>query len=342
VKSLRKNKRVDNLQNEVRNTGHEIGRYVYISILVILFIWIADTFFGDYFIFRAEGLVLKERHTAAVGYTADVKEVFVVEGQRIKKGAPVVRVSSVQILEQITNLSIKLADLEAQQLELKSQSQINVKLLPYAQKRAGDMQKLRKIEEKAIKDGLASSRALSDMLEDEYNSLMQLEKLKTEKKTLQLQLDGITGIIYSLQYTLNEVEANYGKGLIKAPEDAIVSKVSVNPGSVIRTGDTMAQMLSGKSYILAYIQPGALYQVEEGKEVSIFYGVNDLEGTIDEIYPVSAQLPAEFQRNFRPRDRSQIVRIEITPDYGVIPATYTKVRVVAAGKFWNWLESFLN
>lgn len=342
MKSLRKNKRVDNLQNEVRNNGHEVGRYVYITILVVLFLWIADSFFGDYFIFRAEGLVLKERHTAAVGYIADVKEVFVVEGATIKKGDPVVRVSSVQILEQITNLSTKLAGLEAQQLELQSQSQINVKLLPYAEKRARDMQKLRKVEEKAIKDGLASSRALSDMLEDEYNSLLQLEKLRTEKETLQQQLNGINGIIRSLQSTLDEVENNYANGLIRAPEDAIVSKVSVNPGSVIRTGDTMAQMLSGESYILAYIQPGALYQVEEGKEVAIFYGVNDLEGVIREIYPVSAQLPAEFQRNFRPRDRSQIVRIEINPDYGVIPATYTKVRIVAAGKFWHWLESFLN
>ncbi len=342
MKSLRKHQRVDNLANEVRNTGHEVGRYVYITILVILFIWIADTFFGDYLIFRAEGLVLKERHSAAVGYTADVKEVFVVEGGTIKKGDPVVRVSSVQILEQITNLSTKLAGLEAQQLELQSRHKIAKQLLPYAEKRARDMNKLRKTEEKAIKDGLASYRGLSELLEDEYNSLMQLQQLKSEDTTLEEQITGIKRIISSLQSTLDEVEANYGQGLIKAPEDSIIAKVSVNPGSVIRTGDTMVQMLSGASYILAYIQPGALYEIEEGKEVTIFYGVNDLEGVITEIYPVSAQLPAEFQHNFRPRDRSQIIRISITENSGIIPATYTKVRVVAAGKFWHWLEGFLN
>ena len=48
--------------------------------------------------------------------------------------------------------------------------------------------------------------------------------------------------------------------------------------------------------------------------------------------PLSTRLPEEFQKTFRPRERSQIIRIDFDP--GVRPPpTYTKVRISAPGLF---------
>ncbi len=76
--------------------------------------------------------------------------------------------------------------------------------------------------------------------------------------------------------------------------------------------------------------------VKIGDAVSLRYGIETLSGRIEKVFPISAPLPKEFQRTFRPQERSQVIRISIDADSGQIPATFSKVNVVAAGLIPGW------
>ena len=86
---------------------------------------------------------------------------------------------------------------------------------------------------------------------------------------------------------------------------------------------------------MGYIEPGALYEIKLGQRIKIIYGFEVTYGQITKIQPVSSTLPSEFQRTFRPKDRSTVIRIDLDKDAHV-PPTFTKVSVTSVNS-WPWL-----
>jgi hypothetical protein len=86
------------------------------------------------------------------------------------------------------------------------------------------------------------------------------------------------------------------------------------------------EIMTGPRFILAYANPGGLYHIATGDGVIATYGLRTLEGKIDTILPISANLPQEFQKAFRPKDRAQVIRISIR-DETRAPPLLAKVEV---------------
>jgi multidrug resistance efflux pump len=327
MKTLYKKTRIDNLRNEQRPAQRNTGKWIYISLLLAFFIWLINYSIGDYVLFKSEGMIINEETTIALDYTASIKQINAEKGDKIKAGKEIVQVNSVQVLQQITELSIKISELTAKKMEIENKISIIRKISPLAAKRAVDMSKLRKTQEFAISKGLTSTRDMSDLLEKEYDSQMNQEKLVTEYEASSKELEEISAMISQLKNTLDVIEKNYSNGIIKAKNDGIVSEISVNAGGVVNSGDPIMTILTGKPYVLAYVKPGALYSVKIGDPIRVQYGIAEVNGTISQILPLSARLPDEFQHTFRPKERSQIIRIEFNAEPKEIPATYTKVNV---------------
>jgi hypothetical protein len=91
-------------------------------------------------------------------------------------------------------------------------------------------------------------------------------------------------------------------------------------------GEPLLEILTGESHVLAYTNPGTLYRIRPGDPVTIKYGMRTLRGWIEEVLPITAALPQEFQKAFRPKERAQVIRIAIEKTVDV-PPVLTKIEV---------------
>ena len=336
MQRLRTRRRVDTLTNDKRVNRPVVGKWLYLASLAALFIWLTNLFFGGYIYFRADGLVVRERFQIAAEYFGSVESFNVAEGDHVGAGDDVARMSSIDIIREQTTLTVNLAELAARRATLVSRLNVLDILIPAARDRANSTHELAVKAREAYRAGLGTNQNLSRLLEDDFNGAREIAQLEGEQRAMAEELTLLDGIIADMQGSLDRLRAAYKDGRIQAPAGGIVTDLEVSAGSVVNKGDGMLVVLAPPDYILAYLDPSALYTVSLGDEVDISYGPNQLSGKVTRIYPLSAVLPLEFQKAFRPKERSQMVRIDL--DRGSeAPPLFTKVSVRAPGLLPNWL-----
>lgn len=330
MRRLRSRPRVHRLTTEQRfGRGIQWSRWIYIALLLALFGWIFDTLVGSYLYLDAEGLVTQERRSVAASNMATVDTVRIEEGQVVEARAPLVRIHSFEVLRQIASLSERLAKLEAEKARLVAASAVAERMLPVARQRTETIRELRENEDQALKRGLTSNRNLRELIKDEYEGRISYERMLAEQRSQRRERREIERLIGRLSATLEQLQTAYSDGMVRAPAAGRVANLTVNAGDVVKPGDALMDILTGRPYVLAYVQPGTLYQLHIGDAVRVQYGLSAVSGRISDILPLSSELPDEFQRTFRPRDRSQVIRIEFTE--GPPPPTFTKV-VIESGE----------
>ncbi len=295
-----------------------------------LLLYLLNNFFGHIIFLRAEGLVTQDRKEIAVDFVASLADVAVVEGQIVKKGDLIARLRSTEIVESVASLSRNIADARMRRNELAARRDLLKGLVPIADKRARDLTHLRKQHEDGLKRGITTAIEQRKFLVDEYDAVLESQRIKSELAGVDAQLAGLDGIIAKQREALEQILRSYGDGVIRAPIDGVVNNLRVATGSVVAGGQTMMEILHGRPYVLAFLQPGTLHRLRVGDEVVLEYGMESVRGRVTALYPVAARLPVEFQKSFRPTERSQIVRIDFA-EGTLIPPTFTKVEVRDAG-----------
>ncbi|RMD89391.1 MAG: biotin/lipoyl-binding protein [Alphaproteobacteria bacterium] len=332
MKRLRKSRRLDRMTNDVRARRRYFGQWAYILVISSLFLWLANYMFGSLIFLRAEGLVNQERKEIAVDFVASVTDVPVVEGEIVKAGDLLARLRSTEITESVASLSRDIANARMRRNELLARRDLLRGLVPIADKRAHDLTRLRALHEDGLRRGVATSIEQRQFLVDEYDAVLESERIKSELAGVDAQLAGLDDIMAKQQDALEQILESFGEGVVRAPVDGVVNNLHVATGSVVAGGSTMMEILYGRPYVLAFLQPGTLHRLKVGDEVVLEYGVEDVRGRVTQLFPVAAPLPVEFQKSFRPAERSQIVRIDFAENT-IIPPTFTKVEVRAAGSF---------
>jgi multidrug resistance efflux pump len=339
VKRIRRKRRFDNMRTEIRAGGSSNkGRWVYLGLIVLLALWLFDTAFGHYLYLRAEGLVTQDKHVIAISNIATVDSLYVEEGQDVSKDQPLAKITSFPIVQQIANLSTKLADIHSRQLDLKARRAVLNKVTPLAQRRVEEMAQLLSTQEAAIRRGLTTTSKIHELLQYEFDSILESESMQAEASNIDKELSELSLIAERLTRTLKQIQQVYADGVVHAPENGKIVNLKVSRGSVVSGDSPLMEVLIGHPYVLAYVKPGALYAINGGEAVGIRYGLSTVRGRISAILPFSAKLPSEFQRTFRPQERSQIIRIEL--EDSAQPPTYTKVEAVSGSILWNKLKSF--
>ena len=295
-----------------------------------LLLYLLNNFFGHIIFLRAEGLVTQDRKEIAVDFVASLADVAVVEGQIVKKGDLIARLRSTEIVESVASLSRNIADARMRRNELAARRDLLKGLVPIADKRARDLTHLRELHEDGLRRGITTAIEQRKFLVDEYDAVLESQRIKSELAGVDAQLAGLDGIIAKQREALEQILRSYGEGVIRAPIDGVVNNLRVATGSVVAGGQTMMEILHGRPYVLAFLQPGTLHRLKVGDEVVLKYGMESVRGRVTALYPVAARLPVEFQKSFRPTERSQIVRIDFA-EGTLIPPTFTKVEVRDAG-----------
>lgn len=336
---IRRRPRIDRLETELRpRRKHSLGRWVYLGLLLALLAWLVDLFFGQYLYLRAEGIVTRQRFAVASPTVAQVEALFVKEGDAVKQGARLAEVSSLPVLQQIANLSSKIADVRTQLVALTSRRVLLQSLMPIAEKHAREWQLLRKEEERAIESGLTSSRRLHEFVRGTFDSRREQARMASVLGRLDEEEAALAAIAEDLGKTLERIRSGYSNGTLRAAVDGRVANLTATPGSVVVPGTPIMELLNGDAFVLAYLTPGSLHSSEVGDRIRVRYGVTSIIGEIEAVLPISAQLPEEFQRTFLPTERSQILHIRLPA--GETPPVFTKVTVISTDWLWRGFKSW--
>jgi multidrug resistance efflux pump len=121
--------------------------------------------------------------------------------------------------------------------------------------------------------------------------------------------------------------ALYDDGKLRSMIDGVVSKVLVSPGSVVRPGEPMVEIVGKHRFVVAWFPVSRLYRLQVGDAVTVSTGGGRrLPGKIAKVSVIADALPKEFQKAFAPAERQQLMWIEFDP--GVTPPPYfTKVTI---------------
>ncbi len=80
--------------------------FVYLTSIVLLPLWLADKFLGEFLYLRSEGQVQAEPAIVAVEFPVTVHDVAVKEGDHVTVGQVVAVVSSQSVTDSLANLPV--------------------------------------------------------------------------------------------------------------------------------------------------------------------------------------------------------------------------------------------
>ncbi len=312
MRKIRKRPRADKLENQKRKQSSNIGRRVYLAVLALFALSLSNYMWGDFFILRGNGLVLRDQAVVAATFVARVSDVFVEEGQSVRKGDVLMKLESTEVLERLANLSIKGAELSQRAAELQLRSQVVLQLLPLASKREMETDKMLIDIKNMSEQGLLTSTRYEQALTANFIAREELVRLSTENKTLSTQISALGIARRDAQKAVKNLEDHYSSGIIRASKAGVVGMEIPWVGKVYRAGVPMLSILVGENYVLAYLPSRYLFSIRPGMKVVVSSGRHRDEGVIEDILPVSEALPREFQNNFKPTDRSQLARIKLS------------------------------
>ena len=333
MQRIRNRSRLDTLVNQKR-AGSPVawGKRIYLALVTVLGLLVLNYGVGDAIILRADGTVLNDRYIVAATYPAKVLRVNVREGQKVQAGQELVELESSEMLKEISELSIRASELSIREAQLRNRRNTVASLLPLAERHASESNtQISRLD--AIKArGLVSAQRMDEALSSEYVAASQLTELRAQSGAVDDELSLVERSQKKAAAALAQLESFYDKGTMRATAVGTVGARVPVAGQVVKVGDELLQVNSGKAYIIAYMPDMYLFEVKSGDKVSIGGGSHRVAGEVESILTVADALPAEFQNMFRPRDRSRLIRVKLPDDRGF--AVSQKIRVGGCVAGW--------
>jgi multidrug resistance efflux pump len=311
MRPLKKRLRVDSIPNEQRVIRGRAGRMLYLLFLGMFAIAIANYMLGDYVLFEADGLVLRDQNVIATTYVARVDSVEVKEGQTVSIGTPLLKLQSSEILEHLADLSTKRADLLSKVVDFKVRAENVVKLLPLAEQRVSEATSTIKEYDSLALAKLVTSTGYQEALRVSYEANRDRINLSTQAKVLSEELAALKKAQAGADDAILKLQQLYADGKVVAPENGSIGASIPSVGNVYRPGDPILSVYTGDPYVLVFLPRRYLFPISIGMDVKISDGRDTADGVITEILLVTDTLPKEFQNTFKPSDRNQLAKIKL-------------------------------
>ncbi len=331
MKHIRKRPPIHTLVNQQRVETAAWGRRIYAGLLGMGGLLLLNYLLGDFFMLRADGILVTDKTIVGATYPGKVDSVFVKEGQRVKKGDVLLRLDSAEMLKDLADLMLRSADLGTRNAELKTRMTRVQGLLPLAERNANETAESIVKYDAMSNRGLVRRRDLNDALKARLDSAGQLAELKGQEAVLRDELPLVADSYKQADEALARLQALYNEGIVKAATDGVIGPRIPWPGQVFKLGDELLQIHGSQQYVLAYLSDDYLFNVSAGQRVAVNAGHEYVAGYVESVLVADA-LPPEFQNTFRPRDRGRLLRIVLDNPNNL--AVSQKVRVSSCWTIW--------
>ncbi|HEX5846229.1 MAG: HlyD family secretion protein [Rhodoplanes sp.] len=281
---------------------------------------------GGGLFFNADGLVFRDHITVSAPYDARIKQVLVRPGDHVDKGQTIAIVESASIYRTLAELSAERARVGSRVAQLEARQKVVGQLLPIAEESANQAKAFLDELSKAGAKGLTVSRSLQEISAAHFTASERVFSLQAEQESLQTELRANKSALDETNLAYDHFQQTYEDGVLRAPVAGYIGGAVASQGEGLVPGkDRVAQIFTGKSFVLAFMPETYLFDVEAGESVAVKARGKTVTGTIQKILPVTEALPPEFQLPGKARNRGQVVRIALQdPDQFAVEE---KVRV---------------
>jgi len=101
---------------------------------------------------------------------------------------------------------------------------------------------------------------------------------------------------------LKELVALYDDAKLRSMIDGVVGKVLVSPGSVVRPGEPMIEIVGKHRFVVVWFPVSRLYRLQVGDAVTVSTRGATCPTKIAKVSVIADALPKEFQNAFAPID----------------------------------------
>ncbi|MEZ5890832.1 MAG: HlyD family efflux transporter periplasmic adaptor subunit [Xanthobacteraceae bacterium] len=260
----------------------------------------------------ADGLAVRERISVSAPYDARIKQVFVKPGDHVEKGQTIAIVESASISRTLADLSAERARISARVAQLEARQKIVGQLLPVAEESAKQAKTFLDELLKAETRGMTVARSLQEISAANFTATERVVSLKAEQDSLEPELRTNKSALEETNAAYAQLERIYDNGVLRSPVTGYVGSTVAYVGEVLVPGkDRVAQINTGKSFVLAFMPESYLFDVEKGESVLVKARGRTVHGTVEKILPVTEALPPEFQLPGKALNRGQVVRIAL-------------------------------
>ncbi|WP_444939263.1 HlyD family secretion protein [Microbulbifer sp. JMSA002] len=336
MRTIRKHIRPDTMASEVRPHHSAIGRRIYIGVLILFALAILRYLFGDLFILKGDGLVLRDYAAVEMGYITRVTAVEVDEGESVKEGQLLLKIESMELLERLADLSSRQANLIQISAEFTLLSETAKQLLVPAEHRKQEIEEILARINKLADKGFVSKITYQEVLRDNFNAGQELVKIQVESTTLDKKRKAVDAAIKVAGTAYQRLKDHYDDGRVRSPVNGLVGATVPSVGDVYREGEPLMQVYWGEPYVLAYMPRRYILALRPGMVVTVKSGRYKDKGVISELLPISDQLPEEFQNTFKPQERNQLAKIVLSD-----PEHFPLSEKVQVTLELNWKDLFV-
>jgi multidrug resistance efflux pump len=306
-------------------------KWAYLLALIGGLGWLGNWLAAGYLYPQGEGIVIGEPAVVAAEFTATVKSIPVEAGQAVAQGDVVAKITSQSVAESRARLTAEAVQRSAKLAEMRIRNEIVNATLESAETREHVASEGQDRINTLYKNGYSPNITRTEAAVQAYRGIQDAEALRAEQRALGNQLHQLSKASEAADSALSDLLALFDNGQVRAPIRGTISVVLASPGSVVRAGDPMLEIVGEHQFVISWFPMVRLfgshgYELAVGRSVTMDSGHGVLTGKIARISTVAGPLPREFQRSFAPTERQQIIRIEF--DEGVVPPPYfTKVTV---------------
>jgi multidrug resistance efflux pump len=304
-----------------------VGRTLYLLFVLGFAIYLLSALTGHLLVLNASGLVTSDRFVIGAAYTARVVETRVAPGDKVRAGQVIARLESTEVLTSLAQLAQNMGLVEERRQSILNRRDVIAALMPVAERRLttakqGEM----KLERDP--DGLVTpQRYRSEVRQEAFEAERDLLTLRTEARSITSELVVVDVNIAEIRSAVDKMRQAYADGVVVATVDGTVSTTVASPGQVLNAGEPVLELLSGPTYVLAYLSNGRLYDVMPGENVVLTNGVRTIDARVERVDAVADNLPAEFRTTFGLQERQQIMRVSSQDE---IPFPYlSRIRVIS-------------
>ncbi len=291
---------------------------------------------------RADGHVARERVAISPAFEGRVSEVFVRPGDHVAKGQKIAIVKSVTISREFANLEVERARLMSKVAQLEARKQVIADTLPLARANAERAATFLTDLNSAQASGLVVSKSVQEMTSASLSAAEHAVGLQAELGSLSAEVDANRVALKRVTLAYDELSATYADGTLYASVSGDVGATVVPVGQVISAGNgAVADIFTGKGFVLAYLPDSYLFDVSEGQAVTVKARNEVFDAHIDRVLPLAQNLPSDLQRPNRVVERGRLVRIAL-PDSNELPMDQrVRIQTALLSDARGWMQATL-
>ncbi|WP_150522422.1 HlyD family secretion protein [Roseibium sediminis] len=311
MKRLNKRTRTDAHKNDRRTVKKGYGRWVYLGLIGVLGLSVLDYVWGDMVLFRANGIVAQDRVDIEARYVGHLDEFPLQIGQKVEKGEVLAKISSLEIADRLAELKLRQSELNSRLIENQEAIRIGKKLLPFAEQRLMESREMKKAVLEAKSKGLITTDRLLEVFSENNGAEEAVIRIREELESKQNLVRGLRVSMEDVETALAQLALLYADGVVTSPVDGVLGSEVPVRGQTFLTGERILSVYTGQRFIQAYLPNRHLFPVTVGEQVLVYSGARTVQGVVEDVLPVSDELPKEFQNSFKPPEKSQLARIRV-------------------------------